>query len=156
MQSVRVVVHIDAPIERTFDAVSDHERFLSSDDGTMTTRVVQPGKTERNGLGCLREVRSPPSVAGRRTRYVEEITAWDRPSSFDYRIRETTIPLRHRGSTLAFRPAGRGTEVVWTSRFVITVPLVGRPLGWVARRLFTSAFTSLLQAAKSRLESKSG
>jgi len=41
--------------------------------------VVRAGEPERNGLGCLREVR-----VGRRVRYVEEITAWQRPLAFEY------------------------------------------------------------------------
>jgi len=47
------------------DAVSDHESFLRSEGG-VRARVVRAGEPERNGLGCLREVR-----VGRRVRYVE-------------------------------------------------------------------------------------
>lgn len=143
---VRVVVHIAAPIERVFDAVSDHEVFLRTADGT-TAKILREGATERNGLGCIREVN-----AGRRARYVEEITAWERPSSFAYTIREASMPLRHLGSRLALTPSGGGTDVEWTARFEITVPIVGRLLrAWVERQL-ARAFTEMLAAAKSRLE----
>ncbi len=143
---VRVLIHIDAPVDRVFDAVSDHEVFLRTDDGT-TAKIVREGATERNGLGCIREVN-----AGRRARYVEEITAWERPTGFAYTIRETSLPLRHLGSRLAFRPSGGGTDVEWTADFEVTVPIVGRLLrAWVDRRL-ARAFTEMLVAAKSRLE----
>src|SRR6266436_4482749 len=89
MHEVRVHVHIEAPVERVFDAVSDHESFLRSEGG-VRARVVRAGEPERDGLGCLREVR-----VGRRVRYVEEITAWQRPLAFEYMIRETSLPLRH-------------------------------------------------------------
>jgi hypothetical protein len=148
VQEVRVQVHFVAPIERVFDLVSDHETFLRSTDGT-STRIMRDGLPERNGLGCLREVR-----AGRRARYVEEITSWQRPSSFEYMIRETSLPLRHAGSRLAFVSQGDGTDVEWTSRFEITVPLLGGLLGKRAARLFTKAFTELLVAAKVRLEAE--
>ena len=142
---VRVLVHIDAPVDRVFEAVSDHENFLRS-DGT-TAKVIREGSAERNGLGCVREVR-----AGRRTRYVEEITAWERPSGFGYTILETSMPLRHLGSRLEFTSSGQGTDVVWTANFEIPVPILGRPLrAWVDRRL-TMAFTNMLHAAKVRLE----
>jgi uncharacterized protein YndB with AHSA1/START domain len=146
--TVRVRVHIDAPIERVFDAISDHETFLGSADGTTAT-VVRPGSFERNGLGCIREVR-----AGRQARYVEEITAWERPSSFEYKILETTLPLEHSGSRLAFTLNRGGTDVEWTARFKMRVPIVGRLLDvWVTRRL-TDAFTNMLLSAKSKLEEK--
>lgn len=148
VQHVRVRVHIDVPIESAFDAVSDHERFLSSDDG-MRTKLLREGIHERDGLGCLREIR-----LGRRAHYVEEITAWERPSFFEYTIRETSIPLRHEGSRITFTGASGGTDVEWTSRFEITVPIIGRFFGARVERLYTKAFTELLQAAKVRLESR--
>src|SRR5919197_671771 len=100
MPEVHVRVHIEAPVERVFDVVSDHETFLRSEGGVSAT-VLREGERERNGTGCLREVR-----VGRRVRYVEEITAWQRPSSFEYMIRETSLPLRHAGSRLTFAPEG--------------------------------------------------
>ncbi|WP_437676555.1 SRPBCC family protein [Sorangium sp. So ce131] len=147
MEEVHVNVYIHAPVERVFEAVADHERFLRAGESTRTT-VVRPGLTERNGLGALREVR-----VGKRIRYVEEITAFERPSSFDYRILESSQPLRHHGSRLRFTPRGDGTEVDWTSRFEVPVPLVGSALGSLARRMFVAAFTELLLAEKARLES---
>ncbi|WP_437570742.1 SRPBCC family protein [Sorangium sp. So ce542] len=146
MAEVHVNVYIHAPLERVFDAVADHESFLRSGDGTRT-KLIRPGLTERNGLGALREVR-----VGKRIRYVEEITAFERPSSFDYHILESSQPLRHHGSRLRFTSRGDGTEVDWTSRFEVPLPLVGDLLGALARRLFTAAFTELLLAEKARLE----
>ena len=144
---VQVQVHIDAPIDRVFEAVSDHELFLRTEDGDTRTKVLRPGSAERNGLGCVREVR-----VGRRVRYVEEITSWERPSSFEYKIRDVSMPMRHLGSRLTFASSGGGTDVVWTARFEIPVPILGYPLQlWVERRL-ARAFTDMLAAAKGRLE----
>src|SRR5438067_11965988 len=105
MHEVRVHVHIEAPVEQVFDAVSDHESFLRSEGG-VGARVVRAGEPERNGLGCLREVR-----AGRRVRYVGEITAWERPLAFEYMIRGTSLPPRHAGSGPTFPAPGPGTDV---------------------------------------------
>src|SRR5207245_960089 len=116
-------------------------------EGGVRARVVRAGEPERNGLGCLREVR-----VGRRVRYVEEITAWQRPSAFEYMIHETSLPLRHAGSRLTFTPHGSGTNVEWTSRFEITVPILGRLLGVRARRIYAASFKGLLLVAKVRLE----
>ena len=146
--AVRVVVHINASPERVFDAAADHETFLRSKDGT-TCMIVRAGATERNGLGCIREVR-----AGRRARYVEEIVAWDRPNGFEYLIRETSLPIRHEGSRLAFIPRGTGTDVTWTARFAVTVPVIGGLLRVWLDHLLTRAFTEFLRAAKQKLEAR--
>ena len=148
MQEVRVRVHIAAPVERVFNAVSDHESFLRSEGG-VSAKVVRPGEPECNGLGCVREVR-----VGQRARYVEEITAWQRPSAFEYTIRETSLPLRHAGSRLTFTARGDGTDVEWTSRFEVTVPILGRLLSARAKRRYARSFTELLLAAKGRLEAQ--
>jgi len=55
------------------------------------------------------------------------------------------------GSRLAFAPHGSGTQVEWTSRFEVTVPLVGPLLGLVAARRYAASFTKLLRQAKTRL-----
>lgn len=144
---VQVQVQIDAPIDRVFEAVSDHEVFLRTEDGDTRTKVLRAGSADRNGLGCIREV-----LVGRRVRYVEEITAWQRPSSFEYTIREVSMPMRHLGSRLTFASSGGGTDVVWTADFEIRVPIVGYPLRlWLERRL-ARAFADMLAVAKRRLE----
>jgi uncharacterized protein YndB with AHSA1/START domain len=145
--SVQVQVHIDAPIDRVFDAVTDHEVFLRTEDGETRTKLLRSGLADRNGLGCVREVR-----VGRRVRYVEEITAWEPPASFEYTIREVSTPMRHLGSRLTFASRDGGTGVVWTARFEIPVPILGYPLRlWLERRL-ARAFTDMLVVAKGRLE----
>jgi uncharacterized protein YndB with AHSA1/START domain len=146
MEEIHVSAYIHASVERVFDAVSDHESFLRTGDGLRTT-ITRPGTSERNGLGCLREVRN-----GRLIRFVEEVTGWERPASFEYQIRESTLPIRHHGGRLRFTARGAGTEIEWTSRFEVPVPLLGRALGPVARQTLTTAFTDLLLAAKLRLE----
>ena len=40
----------------------------------------------------------------------------------------------------------------WTSRFEITVPIIGRLLDIRARRIYAASFRDLLLAAKERLE----
>jgi uncharacterized protein YndB with AHSA1/START domain len=146
MEEVHANVYIHAPIERVFDAVSDHESFVHA-EGVTSTKIIRPGTDERNGLGCLRDVRVGPRV-----HYVEEVTAWERPSSFEYQVRESSRRIRHHGSRIRFIPRGEGTEVDWTSRVELTIPLVGRSLGPLFRRILTAAFTELLLAAKARLE----
>jgi uncharacterized protein YndB with AHSA1/START domain len=146
MREVHVNVYIHAPIERVFEAVADHESFLRSEDGTRTS-IARPGSPDRNGLGCLREVRGPKGV-----HFVEEITSFSRPSSFDYHIRKASLPLRHHGGQVRFTARGDGTEVDWASSFDITVPLVGGALEPLTAAILTTSFTEMLLNAKARLE----
>lgn len=145
MPSVQVNVHFNAPIEQVFAAVSDHERFLNASD--TRTKLLQPGTTERNGLGCIREV-----AVGRRAWYVEEITAWEKPAYFEYTIRRASMPMRHEGSRLSFAAVAGGTDVQWTSRFTIPFPILGRFIGVMAVRLYSKAFTKFLNATRLKLE----
>jgi hypothetical protein len=65
MRTVQVNVHIAAPIEQVFDAVSDHERFLLAADGTKT-KLLREGAAERNAVGCVREVTVGSGLLGAR------------------------------------------------------------------------------------------
>lgn len=146
MRAVQVNIHIDAPIGQVFEAVSDHERFLVASNGTRT-KLLREGGAERNGLGCIREVR-----VGARAWYIEEITAWARPAYFEYMIRKASLPIHHEGSRLSFTEVNGGTDVQWSSRFSIPIPILGGLLGAKAAKLYSNAFTGLLTAAKAQLE----
>jgi len=147
MTEVSVRIHIAAPRDAVFAAAADHETFLRSSDGATTARITRPGRPAPNGLGCFREV----SVRGK-VRYVEEITAWNPPVDFEYTIRRTPLPLRHAGSRLTFTPRDGGTDVEWTSRFTVPIPVLGRLLERRAKQLYETAFAALLADAKARLE----
>jgi hypothetical protein len=145
MPPIQVKVFFNAPIERVFDAVSDHEQFFTG--GRIEyCRVLQAGREERNGLGCLREVKALS------VRYVEEITVFERPRRLAYQIHECSRPLRHEGSQLDFISRGQGTEVTWTARFEVPLFLVGPLLTWLWRMVLTQEFQRLLVQAKVKLE----
>jgi hypothetical protein len=144
VEELRVVRRIVAPIERVFDAVSDHERFIR--DAVTRTRIIRPGSPERNGLGCQREVRAPL------VRFVEEVTAWEPPFRYAYRIRESSLPIVHHGGGLTLAARDGATEVDWQTRFEVPIPGLGgvsaRAMGWILGRVFNR----LLAAAQARLE----
>jgi hypothetical protein len=146
MAKVLVRTSIEHPIFDVFALVSDHEKFLSGISGT-TTRIIKAGTVERNGLGCLREVR-----VGDRVRYVEEITQWEPPNSFEYLIREASMPIRHFGSRLDFATRQESTEVTWKSHFDVPLPIIGWALGQFMKRRYESAFAAMLSRARVMLE----
>jgi hypothetical protein len=146
MAKVFVRASIERPLLDVFALVSDHEKFLSGVSGT-TTRIIKAGTVERNGLGCLREVR-----VGDRVRYVEEITRWEPPNSFEYLIREASMPIRHFGSRLDFTTRQESTEVAWQSHFEVPLPIIGWALGQFMKRRYESAFSAMLSQARVMLE----
>ncbi len=146
MAKVFVRASIKRPIGEVFALVSDHEKFLGGLAGTTAT-ILKPGSTERDGLGCLREVRVRDRI-----RYVEEITAWNPPHSFEYLIREASMPIRHFGSRLDFEERQNDTDVTWQSHFEVPVPILGWPLGILMKRRYESAFSAMLAQARAVLE----
>jgi hypothetical protein len=146
MAKVCVRACIQRPICDVFALVSDHEMFLSGISGT-TTKIIQAGTAERNGLGCIREVR-----VGDRARYVEEITQWQPPYSFEYLIREASIPIRHYGSRLDFAARQESTDITWQSHFDVPLPVIGWALGIFMKRRYEVAFSAFLSQARVVLE----
>jgi hypothetical protein len=146
MAKVFVRVSIKRCIADVFALVSDHQKFLSGIPGTTAT-ILKPGAAERNGLGCLREVRVRDRI-----RYVEEITAWNPPHSFEYLIREASMPIRHCGSRIDFESRQDSTDVTWQSHFEVPVPAIGWLLGIFMKRRYESAFGAMLSRAREILE----
>jgi hypothetical protein len=150
MAKVVVQASIEHPIVDVFALVSDHEKFVSGISGT-TTRILKAGAEDRNGLGCIREVR-----VGNRVRYVEEITQWQPPNSFEYLIREASIPIRHYGSRLDFTTHKESTGVTWQSHFDVPIPILGWAFGQLMKRRYVSAFSAMLSQARAMLEATDG
>jgi hypothetical protein len=146
MKSIKATVEICAPIEQVFDAICDHQTFLSG-GRIESCQIVREGREVRNGLGCIRQVKAPSIW------YEEEITRFERPTRFDYLIRKCSLPMQHEGSSLEFGKSSQGTQVLWTARFKVSVFLLGPLLTYVMRRMLTKEFERLLLQAKEKLES---
>ena len=147
MAKVRVTQHIAGDLETVFDLISDHETFLGRFPG-MHARVVTPGSPDPNGLGCMREV-----LVDRKIRYLEEIVAWSKPTSFEYLIREASIPIRHYGSRLELSSVSNGgTDITWTSHYDIPMPIVGWIVGLYLKSRYEVAFGQILQNASSSFD----
>ena len=118
MKTVTVTKVIPAPIEDVFEAYTDHER-LADLPMVISAKVVTPGRTERNGLGAVRVVN------GGAIRLREEITAFERPTLMEYRIRESFPPAQHDLGRVEFSEVPGGTKVVWKTVFTAKLPVIG-------------------------------
>lgn len=143
MVEIRLVAQFDGSPAEVFAKVSDHESFFAGP--WISCKVTRPGQSDRNGLGATREV-YPVGI-----RFVEEITAWDAPRSFEYRVRECALPSNHELGRLTFAAKAGGTEVVWVTRFEIPIPLIGGPLTRLSAPIFSGSFRRLLERAGGRV-----
>jgi hypothetical protein len=128
-----------------FDLVSDHARYqdLSS---VSRSRLVRRGTEDENGVGARREIRASG------LRFEEEITAYDRPSSFSYKIVSSTLPIEHEGGTVDFSTVDGATKVVWVSTFRLKLPIFSRLATADAARRLERAFAEMLSEWRQRLE----
>ena len=78
MHEVRVTHEFNFEIEKVFAGVSHHVEFLST--SKILCGMKRVGNVNPNGLGALREVRNGMLC------FEEEITAFDPPHAYEYRI----------------------------------------------------------------------
>lgn len=144
MGEIKAQLRIAAPRDRVFELLSNHERFIRQ-PGFVTT-VVRDGIGDRNGLGCVREIRGPG------LRFVEEVTAWDAPNAYEYRIVKSTVPIDHRGSRIELSGQDGAVDVTWSGAADVRLPLIGRLFGGLVDRGLQATFQGLLKQAKRELE----
>jgi uncharacterized protein YndB with AHSA1/START domain len=111
----RVSQNYDAPPERVFAALSEHERL----DEVFPAKVVRirDGDDDRDGVGSSRRV----TIAGP-LGFVETITAYEPPHRIVYRVTKGS-PLRHHEGTLRFAPvAGGGTRLTYEVSMESPIP----------------------------------
>lgn len=148
MHEVRVTHDFNFAIEKVFSGVSDHVAFLSTSE--ITCRMKRDGDIHPYGLGALREVRNGKLCL------VEEITAFDSPNAYEYRILSLRgplnlkLPFRHQMGRLELHDLNGKTRLVWSSRFNFSAPLIGH---WIERKLGRSISTTFLFFLK-RLEAR--
>lgn len=145
MATVEVRVFFRASPERVFGAIADHERFFSGSP-IRSAKVTKAGSPDRNGLGAIREISGPGLD------FVEEITLFDRPRAYEYRVRKINLPAVHEFGRLDFNPRDGGTEVVWQTRYQMPMAVVGPVFAWLMAPVFKITFTRLLERARAGLK----
>jgi hypothetical protein len=150
MHEVRVAHEFNFDIEKVFVGVSNHIAFLST--SKIICRMKRDGDVDANGLGALREVRNGM------LRFEEEITAFNSPNVYEYRIVtlrgpfNLKLPFHHEMGRLELHAVDEKTQLVWTSQFHFSIPLIG---SWIERKLGASISTTFLFFLK-RLDARLG
>lgn len=119
MFRIRVEEFVESDIESVFEKLTDHENYKQF-AGIERSVLLEEGKTEKNGVGALREIESNPFVLR------ERILEFERPTRMTYLIESTKpIGMRHHKGEITLTAEGSGTRVVWISEGHIRIPLLG-------------------------------
>jgi uncharacterized protein YndB with AHSA1/START domain len=131
--------------ERVFDWLVDPANLTAA---PLVLRAGwAKGSSDHPGVGALRE----GMAVGMWFR--EEITAYDAPRSFSYRIVRSFPANDHEGGTLTFTPSGDGTHVGWVNSYTHPARAGGKVMDAVTSRLFPLNFRAILAGCAKALES---
>lgn len=144
MKTITVKRIIKAPAERIFEVIGNHEGYTDL-PGMNIAMLEREGRTERNGEGAVRYLKSGPAW------FREEITIFERPLRMDYLIIDSLLPLEHKGASIRLQETGAGTEVTWTSTFRIKLPVVGGVLTRLLAKEMSKGFGGALKHIERRV-----
>jgi uncharacterized protein YndB with AHSA1/START domain len=142
-----VKLHVERTIaaspERVFDWLADPANLTAA---PLALRAGFAKGSSGPGVGALRE------VTGLGMRFREEITAYDAPRSYSYRIVRSFPAFDHEGGTLTFSPSGDGTHVDWVTTYTHPARAGGKAMEAVSSRLLRSSFLAILAGCAKALE----
>lgn len=154
METIDVSIIINAPIEKVFDALSDHESYKKI-TGILSAKLLKPGDTEKNGKGAIRQ------LDGIGITFIEEIPAFERNKYYEYKVLECylnlglvriEIPLIHELGRITLQEKEDGVEVRWISIIDLNIPFAKE----IATKFFafhgSDAFVFMLRQMKHQLE----
>ena len=145
MFRIKVERIIKKPIDKVFEAISDHASY-GSFKAVGVAKLVTEGDEERNGVGALRTVQTGVFKVW------ERITAFERPIHMQYQIEKSRpIKMQHYKGVIDLKDLGDGTtQVTWVSEGRLVMPLVGRLFDRKMQKQGTIAFNSMLKSIESR------
>lgn len=131
-----------APIEAVFELLTDHANYKNI-SLLRTSELVRAGEPEPNGVGALRRM----SVIG--PAQIEEITEFERPTRFVYRLR-SGLPVRDHVGTVELAKTEAGTHIAYSVRSTPSLPIpgLGLVLGVVLRQGISGMLDGIVRAAE--------
>jgi len=122
---------IAASPKRVFDWLADPANLTAA---PVVLKVRWVKDSSGPGEGAVRE------AIGLGGWFREQITAYDRPRAYSYRIVRSIPPFDHEGATLTFTPSADGTHVDWLTSYTHPAHAGGKPMEAVSRRLLRWSF----------------
>ncbi|HTM84480.1 MAG TPA: SRPBCC family protein [Mycobacterium sp.] len=143
-----VELHIEQTIAASPDRVFD---WLADPASLTAAPPVLLARWAKGSSGPARGAVRQVIAVG--TWFREEITAYDRPHSYSYRIVGSFPTFKHDGGTLTLTPSGDGTHVDWSSTYTHPAYAGGKLMEAVSRRVLGWSFAVILAACAEALES---
>lgn len=143
MVAIEVHRSIAAPPERIFDWLTDPVNLTAA---PLFLRAGWVRGVSGPGVGARREV----VVLGAWLR--EEITAWDAPRSYSYRVIRSVPPSDHQGGTVTVTPSGEGADVTWATAYTVPALGGGKVVEAVTLPVFRWSFRAILDGCAKALE----
>lgn len=129
---------VNAPIERVFDAFTDHRAYREMTPLRSST-LEREGDPAPNGLGAIRKL----SLAG--PPIVEEVVGYERPEYFAYKALRG-LPVKEHLGEVRLTSAGAQTHVVYTVGYTPSIP--GPVVGLVLRQAVGALMRGICKAAE--------
>jgi len=120
---------VAAPIDRVWEALSDHARISKWAPGLRVT-MDKVGTTEPNGLGAIRRISSP----GPAPDIVEEVVTFEPPRVLGYKAL-SGVPFPGYSGEVRLSEAGAGTLITYSLSSSAKFPLVKAPLTGICQLL---------------------
>lgn len=130
MTQVEVQREFAAPREEVFERYTDHLSFW---EFMGSVRLEKEGSPNKNGLGCIRVIGSPPMSA------FEEVVAFDPPERMNYRVIKGGLGIKNHLGEVSFEETATGTRILWRCRFDAKIPGLGPLLRIMITRVFRGA-----------------
>lgn len=145
MFKIKVERVVKAPIEKVFEAISDHGNYAAF-PSIDASELLEEGQAERNGLGVFR------TVTMGSFKVWERITAFERPIHMQYKIEKAKpLGMRHYKGIIDFVDLGDNTtQVTWVSEGEMAIPLLGKLLDTNMQKQGAGVFHSMLKSIEKR------
>ena len=143
MVTLHVERTIAAPPEQVFAWLADPANLI------VAPLVVRTGWAKNSAAAGVGAVRA---VIATGMWFREEITAYDPPRSYSYRIVRAVPAFNNHTGTLIFTPSGISTHVDWTISYTHPIHAGGKAMEAVSSRLLAWNFRAILAGCAQALE----
>ena len=130
-----------APIEKVFDALTNHRGIADYVALVRRSTLDREGTPAPNGVGAVRRLEAlGPAI-------VEEIIEYQRPSGYAYKL-IAGAPVRDHVGRVSLREAGTGTEASWHLQSTPKIPGSDWLLTAVLKKVIGDLFSGAIATAE--------